>query len=206
MLRIIYLFAILFFIILGAGCSIPRPPSIPMSDLPKSPAYSTHTKHLIATALALSKRRLGYRFGASNPRSGAMDCSGTIQYLLKRTASIHSPRDARDLYLWVEEDGRLHPVHAYHFSSPQFRALRPGDLLFWTGTYFTHRKPPITHVMLYLGKNKEDRPLMFGSTTGSYHGREVRGVGVFDFILPERGDRAHFVGYGCIPGYTCRFT
>ena len=96
-------------------------------------------------------------------------------------------------------------MHSRYFSSPEFRYLRPGDLLFWTGTYRTYRKPPITHVMLYLGKNKENRPLMFGSTTGSYRGKEVRGVGVFDFILPRPGDMARFVGYGCIPNYTCRF-
>jgi cell wall-associated NlpC family hydrolase len=174
-----------------------------MSDIKDSHSYPSNTKKLISNAMVLSKRKLNYRFGSGNPRNGAMDCSGTIQYLLRTTANIHSPRDARDLYLWVEHEGRLHHVHAYHFSSSQFHDLKAGDLLFWTGTYRTHRKPPITHVMLYIGKNENNQRLAFGSETGIYNGRLVRGVGVFDFILPERGDRAHFVGYGCIPHYTC---
>lgn len=204
MLKTIGLIFILFFVLSSTGCFItPRPPSIPITDLKGSHCYSSNTKKLISHAMQLSKKKLNYRFGSGDPRNGAMDCSGTIQYLLRTTADIHAPRDARDMYLWVEHEGRMHHVHAYHFSSPQFNRMKPGDLLFWTGTYRTHRRPPITHVMLYIGKDKNNRRLVFGSETGTYNGRIVRGVGVFDFVLPEYRDRAHFVGYGCIPHYTC---
>lgn len=205
MFRIVGVVVVLLFIFLGSGCYVkPRPPSIPMRELSGSPHYSAHEKKLISQALLLAKKRLGYRFGSSNPRYGGMDCSGTIQYLLKKTANINTPRDASLMYVWLQRSGRMHYVHSDYFNSPEFNQLRPGDLLFWTGTYFTRRKPPITHVMLYLGKDRHHHPLMFGASEGTYHGRVVRGIGVFDFMLPNRYDRAKFVAYGCIPSYTCR--
>ncbi len=204
MLRITSFFCIFIFLILSCGCTLEHPPSIPMSALSGSRHDSADTKKLISQALLLSKRKLNYHFGSSNPRIGGMDCSGTIHYLLAKTAHMNAPGDASLLYVWVEKNGRLHPVNVHHFNSPEFNRLKPGDLLFWTGTYYTRRKPPVTHVMLYLGKDKHNRPLMFGATEGTYHGRIVRGIGVFDFTLPDRTERAKFVGYGCIPHYTCR--
>src|SRR3990167_233668 len=201
-LRVLFVFIFSFFC---SSCSlIAKPQSIPMTDLSGANNYANHVKKLVAQSLLLSKQKLNYRFGSGSPRNGGMDCSGTIHYLLKKVAHINSPRDARDLYLWVSRNGRLHRVNTHYFNSPQFNRLRPGDLLFWTGTYRTRRKPPITHVMLYIGKDKENRPLMFGATEGIYRGRIVRGVGVFDFILPSRYERARFVGYGCIPRYVCK--
>ena len=196
--------SVFIFIFLISGCSfMPKPQSIPMRDLSGSSDYSVHVKKLVAESLFLSKKKLNYRYGSSNPARGGMDCSGTIHYLLKKVAHINSPRSARDLYLWVKKQGRLHSVRSYSLRSPQFNDLKPGDLLFWTGTYRTHRKPPITHVMLYLGKDNHHRPLMFGASEGISNGRVARGVGVFEFILPYPSDTARFVGYGCIPAYTC---
>ncbi|MCX7121149.1 MAG: NlpC/P60 family protein [Gammaproteobacteria bacterium] len=204
MFRLFFLLFIFTFAFFGSACSVvAKPQSIPMTDLSGSSNYSEHVKKLISRSMLLSKKELNYRFGSGDPKNGGMDCSGTIHYLLKKVGHINSPRDARDLYLWVKKDGRLHPVHAYHFNSRQFSRLKPGDLLFWTGTYRTRRKPPITHVMLYIGKNKRHQRLMFGATEGIYRGRIVRGVGVFDFVLPTRHERARFVAYGCIPHYTC---
>ena len=205
MFRIISIFTVSLFVLLVSGCYVkPHPPSIPLQSLSGSVHYPTHVKKIISQALQLSKRRLNYRFGSSSPRYGGMDCSGTIHYLLYRVAHLYSPRSASDIYVWVQRRGKMHYVRTHYFSSPQFNALRPGDLLFWTGTYHTYHRPPITHVMLYLGKDRDGRPLMFGSTEGTYHGRIVRGIGVFDFTLPSRYERAKFVAYGCIPSYTCR--
>lgn len=205
MFRVIGLCVVLITVLLSNGCALkPHPPSIPMQALSGSRYYSAHRKRLISQALLLSKKRLDYRFGYDNPRDGGMDCSGTIQYLLNRTAHVHAPRDASEMYLWVAREGRIHHVNTYYLHSSQFNRLRPGDLLFWTGTYYTRHKPPITHVMLYLGKNREGVPLMFGAGEGIYQNRIVRGIGVFDFTLPNRHDRAKFVAYGCIPSYTCK--
>ncbi len=90
------------------------------------------------------------------------------------------------------------------FNSPEFSKLKPGDLLFWSGTYIIHRDQPITHVMLYLGKNKKGERLMFGASDGrTYQGKKMWGVSVFDFKLPDGKGPQRFVGYGCIPDLTC---
>ena len=70
-----------------------------------------------------------------------------------------------------------------------FSKLKPGDLLFWSGTYRVKRTPPITHVMLYLGKTKNNELLMFGASNGrTYRGKRMNGVSVFDF----KGNKDYF--------------
>ena len=80
------------------------------------------------------------------------------------------------------------------------------------------RDPPVTHVMVYLGKRKKDGVrLMFGSSDGRpYDGQRRNGVSVFDFKMPaaRSGDAADavtaaapdhapdFSGYGPVPGMT----
>lgn len=166
--------------------------------------YPTELKELIEKSMSLSERRLNYLFGSSNPKNGGLDCSGTIYYLLNGSRNQEIPRQASELYRWVENSGNLHTVSSNNLSSSDFKKLKPGDLLFWSGTYPTRHQPSITHVMLYLGRDKEDKPLMFGaSSAGTFDGKRIRGVSVFDFRLPKGTGKARFVGYGCIPNLTC---
>ncbi|MCX7124699.1 MAG: NlpC/P60 family protein, partial [Gammaproteobacteria bacterium] len=156
--------------------------TVPVNDLARYHHYHSNVKRVISRAKLLSKKHLTYIFGSDDPRRGGMDCSGVIYYLLKHINNIYVPRDSYGMYIWLERAGKIHHVTSNNFHSNQFNALKPGDLLFWTGTYRTNRKPPITHVMLYLGKNKNNEPLMFGSSDGGiYKGTEMWGVGVFDF-------------------------
>ena len=206
MQRLMCFIIILFFSFLAASCSqriITQP--IPVNDLAHTEHYHSNVKRVIWTASELSKEHLGYRFGSDNPRTGAMDCSGVIYYLFKRIhPHAYVPRDSYEMYIWLLRAGKIHYVSDENFNSYQFNALKPGDLLFWTGTYRTNRKPPITHVMMYLGKNRDGQRLMFGSSDGGiYRGDEIDGVSVFDFILPTRYDYDRFVAYGCAPGFTC---
>lgn len=164
---------------------------------------SDDVKSLIHEALYLSKQHLGYVFGSANPESGGMDCSGTISFLLKDFGMTSVPRQADQLYKWVWEKGEFYAVNAHHFDSFEFAHLKPGDLLFWTDTYQVERDPPITHVMLYLGKDKQGKPMMFGASEGRGENNEhLRGVRVFDFDLPKNNltHHARFIGYGTIPG------
>jgi hypothetical protein len=210
MFRIICTVIILFASFLNTSCSsfrfqhapVTRP--VPVGNLVNYPNYPSNVKTVVRKALWLSKKNLNYTFGSANPNNGGMDCSGVINYLLKSIDHGHVPRDSYDMYRWLAKAGTIHHVTSFHLRSKQFDALKPGDLLFWANTYHTRRRPPITHVMLYLGKNRSGKPLMFGSSDGGvYKGKEMWGVSVFEFVLPYRSDRARFVAYGCIPNYTC---
>ena len=154
--------------------------------------------------LELSQEKLTYLYGSADPKNKGMDCSGTIYYLLKSANVTNVPRSAEEMFLWAEKKGNLQQVSEKNVDSPSFSHLKPGDLLFWSGTYAIHRNPPITHVMIYLGKNSADQPLMFGSSDGrTYQGKKMWGVSVFDFKLPDGKSRAKFEGYSCIPHLTC---
>jgi len=161
--------------------------------------YPTKTQALIKKAAKLSQLHLSYQFGSDSPKNKGMDCSGTIYYLLNGHQSSRIPRDAQGLFYWIKKHGYLHTISNNHLNSSDFSSLKPGDLLFWSGTY--HSSKWITHVMMYLGKNKHGKPLMFGSSNGrTYNGKRMWGVSVFDFQLPSGRGRQHFVGYGHIPG------
>ncbi len=158
---------------------------------------------MLAYALDLTRKRLGYQYGSNDPKKGGMDCSGTVQHILTEMG-YSAPRQSNTLYLWVREHGNLREVKNVHApNDAQLRHLEPGDLLFWEGTYNVgKRHPPTSHVMIYLGKRKSDgRPVMVGASSGrTYQGKSQHGVSVFDFRLPSRGSKTRFVGYGPVPG------
>jgi hypothetical protein len=174
---------------------------IPISDLPNYHSYPTIVKELITSAKSLSQKNLTYQYGSSNPSNHGMDCSGTIHYLLSLKVN-DVPRQADEMLSWVETKGKLYHVKNYDISSSDFSHLKAGDLLFWSGTYSTNRRA--SHVMIYLGKNSEGRPLMFGASNGRrYQGKKMWGVSVFDLEFPRKGSSAKFIGYSCIPNLTC---
>lgn len=161
-------------------------------------------QQLIIKAQVLTEQHLTYKYGSADPRTGGMDCSGTIYYLLKNFNLTDVPRPGNEIYLWVAQKGKLHVVTSSSFDSLEFSYLKPGDLLFWSGTYHVRRVPPITHVMLYLGKDTQGQRLMFGASDGrTYQGKSMWGVSLFDFKLPDPKSSSHFVGYSCIPHLTC---
>jgi hypothetical protein len=178
-----------------------RPGRLEISELAPSPGLPPHAGRLLAHALELSARGLRYTYGSADPARGGMDCSGTIHHLLRANGWNNVPRQANTLYAWAWQQGRFHAVNSSRLDSFEFAHLRPGDLLFWSGTYDIQRDPPVTHVMLYLGHRARDqRPVMFGASEGrSYDGRARSGVGVFDFVLPRAGSTGRFLGYASLP-------
>jgi hypothetical protein len=177
-----------------------------LAQLVNHEKYSPVLKALIAKTYRLEQQNLTYLYGSDNPKKGGMDCSGVVSYLLKSFLPNFKLRQANEIYQWAWQKGKFYAVNSRHFDSFEFEKLQPGDLLFWSGTYNISREPPVTHVMLYLGKDKKGKRLMFGSSNGrSYHNRsKIGGVSVFDFQLPARHSSSRFLGYSCIPLLTCR--
>jgi peptidoglycan DL-endopeptidase CwlO len=171
-------------------------------------SYPAGVRQIIETGLELTKQNLGYKYGSADPTNGGMDCSGFIYYLLNQNGFIDVPRDSSQQYVWVRKAGNFNAVLSRHEDTFELDALKPGDLLFWRGTYNIDRDPPITHTMIYLGREKRTKKrVMIGSSDGrTYDGKQRFGVSVFDFKLPpppNSGDAKIspvFVGYGRLPG------
>jgi cell wall-associated NlpC family hydrolase len=165
---------------------------------------------ILDAGLALTKDNLGYTYGSADPKNGGMDCSGFIYYVLKQNGFPDVPRDSSQQYVWVRKAGDFNAVLSRNEDSFELDDLKPGDLLFWRGTYNIDRDPPITHTMIYLGREKRTKKrVMIGSSDGrTYDGKQRWGVSVFDFKMPpppKSGDAKIspvFVGYGRIPGVT----
>jgi cell wall-associated NlpC family hydrolase len=165
-------------------------------------------REILDAGLELTKQNLGYTYGSADPKNGGMDCSGFVYYVLKQNGFPDVPRDSSQQYVWVRKAGDFHAVVSRKEDSFELDDLKPGDLLFWRGTYNIDRDPPITHTMIYLGREKRtNKRVMVGSSDGrTYDGKQRWGVSVFDFKLPpppKSGDAKIspvFVGYGRIPG------
>jgi peptidoglycan DL-endopeptidase CwlO len=187
----------------------PSVASLQPTDLREFSSQSPKVQDLIRSALALTERNLGYSYGSSDPNSGGMDCSGFIYYVLTNAGLQDVPRQSSDQYLWVRKNSVFHAVLSRNSDTFELKQLRPGDLMFWSGTYQINRDVPITHVMIYLGTEKKTKkPVMVGASDGrTYNGERRFGVSVFDFKLPNgtpnKADPdliARFEGYASIPG------
>jgi peptidoglycan DL-endopeptidase CwlO len=183
--------------------------SLDPSKLKDFDSQPSGVQDLIRSALALTQRNLAYTYGSDDPASGGMDCSGFIYYVLSNAGFKDVPRQSSDQYLWVRKNGNFHAVLSRNANTFELEDLRPGDLMFWSGTYKVDRDVPVTHVMIYLGKEKgTNKPVMVGASDGrSYNGERRFGVSVFDFKLPNgtpnKSDPdlvARFEGYSPIPG------
>jgi cell wall-associated NlpC family hydrolase len=195
----------------GRSTSEPAAPmaTIKPEELREFSEQPAEVQQLMRNALALTEQNLSYKYGSADPSAGGMDCSGFIYYVLGNAGYKDVPRDSAGQYSWVRQSGVFHAVLSRSEGSFELNDLKPGDLLFWSGTYKVNRDIPITHVMIYLGKEKSTgKPVMVGATDGrSYDGVRRYGVSVFDFKMPSGqpnpGDpalTAKFEGYASIPG------
>ncbi|MDX6765379.1 MAG: NlpC/P60 family protein [Candidatus Methylacidiphilales bacterium] len=180
-----------------------RVATISPEELKDYESYPAPVKSLVERSLVLTRMGLRYTYGSADPAKGGMDCSGTIHHLLLSAGIKNVPRQANTLYRWAWIESRFHAVASLNPDSFEFQNLKPGDLLFWSGTYVVDRDPPVTHVMLYLGRLKADgRRVMFGASSGRrYAGKSRDGVSVFDFQLPRADSEGRFLGYASIPGW-----
>jgi peptidoglycan DL-endopeptidase CwlO len=174
-------------------------------------SYPPKVQKLLTSALELTTRNLDYKYGSADPAKGGMDCSGFVYYVLNQNGvAPYVPDDSRDQYIWLRSAGTFEPVVSGKDDSFELKELKPGDLLFWSGTYSIERDPPITHAMIYLGREKKTGArMMVGASDGrTYQGQQRFGVSVFEFKMPqtenseayEGRERPRFIGYGHIPG------
>jgi len=134
---------------------------------------------LTAAAQSLQAQGIGYGGSFVPPGEDSawrMDCSNAARYLLRETRGVELPRTASEQYNYVRRNGRLKRAGGLFGGVPDSgwwaKRLRPGDLLFWEHTYKPQRKPPVTHVMVYLGRGESGELLMAGS-------QNSRGVGIY---------------------------
>ncbi|MEY2546613.1 MAG: peptidoglycan DL-endopeptidase CwlO [Verrucomicrobiota bacterium] len=169
--------------------------------------YPPNIQRLLTTALELTTRNLDYKYGSADPANGGMDCSGFVYFVLKQSGVADPPRDSSNQYVWLRRARTFEPVLSQKDDSFELDELKPGDLLFWTGTYAIERDPPITHAMIYLGREKKNgQRVMVGASDGRvYAGESRNGVSVFDFKI-RRAEKSEvvklhplFIGYGHIP-------
>ena len=171
-------------------------------------SYPAEVRKVLDLAINLTSQNLGYKYGSADPVNGGLDCSGFIHYVLSKNGMADVPRDAREQYIWVRKAGNFQAVLGHSDDTFELDALKPGDLLFWAGTYNVDRDPAITHTMIYVGREKStNHRVMVGASDGrTYKGQSRFGVSVFDFKVSRLGAKTEdrpgptFVGYGRIPG------
>src|SRR4029077_20673829 len=184
------------------------PVSISPSEIAGYEKYPPSVRKILDAAIDLTTQNLTYKYGSADPAQGGMDCSGFVYYVLKHNGMSDVPRDAREQYIWVRKAGKFQAVLGDSPDTFELDALKPGDILFWAGTYNIDRDPGITHTMIYLGREKSNHQrVMLGASDGrTYKGQSRFGVGVFDFKMAGRragttGESGPvFVGYASIPG------
>jgi hypothetical protein len=182
-------------------------PMIAGSDLRGFDELPEGRRKLIEASLKAGGEVAGmpYLYGGNGAEFGGFDCSGAMYHVLRK-AGLKPPRTSSDQYLWVRDHSRFHPVstEALDTEHGSFSDLKPGDLIFWSGTYEPEdgRLTKITHVAMFLGREKKDgRAVMVNATNGrTYRGAKVDGYGVCDFRVPKKGGKSRMVRYGTPPG------
>jgi len=164
---------------------------------------------LIRKVRWLERHNIDYREKVRLPGESEpwmMDCSNTVRYTVREALGLQLSRVASGQYWELDQAGKV--TRAPRLANGEVDTERligmmaSGDLLFWEWTYDIKRTPPITHVMIYLGRDKDGKARMFGSSSGRNGGV---GVYTFDPNAPMGGVRnafggwkkkARFVGFG----------
>lgn len=143
----------------------------------------------------ISKFGLPYKFGGDHPGEGGMDCSGSMQFLLSDIGFKDMPRTSYDQYSWLRKARTLYHSKSIPNQMGGRKGIKPGDLIFWGGTYNSGHK--VSHVMLYLGQSGDGTHYMFGARGKNKRGLNGSGVDIFRL---ESGYQKGLIGFGTLPG------
>lgn len=148
-----------------------------------------------ARAEVLSRFKLTYKFGGDHPSEGGMDCSGTMKYLLSEIGFSDMPRTSYQQYDWLRKSRTMNHAKSIPDHMGGRKGIKPGDLIFWGGTYNSGHK--VSHVMVYLGQGGDGQHWMFGARGKKKKGLNGAGVDIFKL---ESGYQKSLVGFGSLPG------
>ncbi len=143
----------------------------------------------------ISRFGLPYVFGGDHPTEGGLDCSGAMKFLLSDLGFRDMPRTSYDQYAWLRKAHTLRHTKVIPEQVGGRKGIKPGDLIFWGGTYDSGHK--VSHVMIYLGQGRDGTHYMFGARGKSKTGLHGSGVDVFRL---ESGYQKGLIGYGSLPG------
>lgn len=162
---------------------------------PDGESHGPSLAELRQEAHKLAKEGLTYSFGADDPETGGLDCSGAMQYLLEKIGVEGVPRTSYDQYDWLKKKKTLDDVYGKNASKKLLKKLSPGDLIFWGGTWKSGHR--VSHVMLYMGYDpQEEKHWVFGARGKTSKGEFGNGVDIFE-LEPNRG---RLIAHGKIPG------
>lgn len=165
---------------------------IPQIDSSPTKLTSDEKKNLSFLAYNLGKKKIKYSqvYLPDNEKlSIRMDCSNTVKYVFKKALNIDLPRTSFDQYRAVMESGNFNSTprtsEGRIDNDMLTKKMKSGDILFWINTHDNIPKnwnPPIGHVMIYLGKSKTGKKLMFGAGTfGKGKNTDDGGIDVYIF-------------------------
>ncbi len=200
------IFLILVFLLPAPLLAEPLP-LLELSELRDFDKLEEPRQKLLGAAIQTGRdvESMPYKYGGNGPKDGGFDCSGAIYHILQKIG-LNPPRTSSDQYLWVKKESELHMIAetAKDTGDKSFANLKPGDLVFWSGTYepTDGRTTRITHVGIFMGCEKKDgHAVMINATDGrSYRGTKGNGFGVYDFRVPKAEGKSRMVAYGTPPG------
>ena len=148
-----------------------------------------------ARAEHISKFHLPYVFGGDHPSDGGLDCSGVLKFMLGDIGFSDMPRTSYHQYDWLRKARTLRHSKSIPEQMGGRKGIKPGDLIFWGGTYDSGHK--VSHVMIYLGQGGDGTHYMFGARGKKMQGLNGSGVDIFKL---ESGYQKSLIGFGSLPG------
>lgn len=152
-------------------------------------SLSLQAGDLLAVAERLASQNLQYIYGSEDPAKGGLDCSGFVRVVFREAYGIDLPDEAGKQYDYARKYGRVWDGTTGVWKESD---LKPGDLVFYSGTRPSQRLNPITHVMIYYGHG-----LVVGAQNAGHRLYfKSPGVGFFPFRPhPPCGDPAHYADW-----------
>lgn len=190
--------------------SPPASTSSKQSTLSKNALVRKAQLKLRDVAISLARHDIDYNQKWRPPgekKPWVMDCSNTSRYLYQAAVGLEIPRTASSQY-WVLDNEKLVwrvPKDSEGRPSKTYldKHLQVGDLLFWEHTYKPVREPPVTHVTVFMGRNKKGEWIMAGSQSRQ-HGELTDDIGGPDLYVfnphANSGGYSTFLGINKIKG------